>query len=129
MHDEDNKVGLHVSNPRGESWSVYGDTMLLEEVDADNLKKCHAALMASTEEVFDAWSTGRKPALPESFGAWQHAPIISTAFSKENHAPLFNSDGCPRTNINDRNCWSYVSKSGFWSYPTLLFNLKRSANF
>ncbi|KAK3357767.1 hypothetical protein B0T25DRAFT_567017 [Lasiosphaeria hispida] len=52
----DNENGLHVKNPRGESWVAYGDSMLLDTTDEQNLKKCYAALTASANEVFDAWS-------------------------------------------------------------------------
>lgn len=68
------------------------------------------------KEVFDAWSTGQVPE-PASFGAWQYAPIIDSAFSKENHAPLFNQNGNPRVDIDDRNCRKYESSMGFWAYP------------
>lgn len=128
MHDEDGKYGLYVSNPKGESWKMYGDTMLLEEENKSNLNKCHAALMASVQEVFQSWSSGKVPD-PGSFGAWQHAPILATAFSGDNHSPLFNKEGYPRDDIIDRHCQKYKGKWGLWSYPSLLIQLKKSKNF
>jgi len=124
MHSEDNTLGLKVKNPRGESWTAYGDSKLADKENEENLKKCFAALAVSAEEVFQAWKTGKVPA-PSSYGAWQHAPTLESAFESVNHPPMFNRDGCPRTNVLDTNCKTYVDpKDNSWSYPKTLLNLK-----
>jgi len=127
MHEEDNALGLQVENPEGKKWTAYGDSKLLDAVDRDNLARCHDALMASTKEVFDAWNSGQVPSA-DSFGAWRHAPIIQTAFSEKNHAPLFNGDGYPRKDINNRWDRSYKGWWGF-TYPSLWVQLKMSPKF
>lgn len=128
MHDEDNALGLEVENPLGESWKMYGDKKLLDWDNQSNLAKLHSALMASTQEVFTAWSTGIVP-LVDSYTAWSHAPILSSAFSEKNHAPLFNEKGYPRDRIEDRDCREYKGKWGLWSYPSLALQLKFSDAF
>ena len=127
MHDEDNALGLTVQNPAGEEWTAYGDKKLLDYENQSNLKRCHDALMASTTEVYEAWSTGRASE-PDTFKAWSHAPVIDSAFSDKNHAPLFNAEGYPRKDIDDRKDRSY---KGYWefTYPGTLLSLKRSSKF
>lgn len=128
MHDEDNALGLEVENLLGETWKMYGDKKLLNFENQANLAKCHSALMASTQEVFAAWSTGTVPPLG-TYAAWTHAPVLSSAFSEKNHAPLFNDKGYPRDRIEDRQCREYKGKWGFWSYPSLALQLKFSDAF
>ena len=129
MHDEDNAFGLQVDNPKGGHWTVYGDKKLLDECNKSNLAKCYEALMASTREVSDAWSKGNVPH-SDSFGAWLHAPNIASSFSDKNHAPLFNDQGCPRDEIENRWCRKYKGKSSWsWTYPSLLLQLKMSSAF
>ncbi|KAF9888251.1 hypothetical protein FE257_008820 [Aspergillus nanangensis] len=108
MHDEDNAIGLRVSNPHGESWTAYGDKKLLTDDDAENQKRCHRALMASADEVYDAW-TSRKPTPIALFKAWDHAPTLQSAHAQQNHQALFNSDAQLRTPFEDRKSTNYTT--------------------
>ena len=129
MHEEDNALGLTVSNPNGQTWISYGDSKLLDQADTDNLARCHDALMASTDEIYKAWDDSKVPFTdPSQFGAWKFAPIISSAFSEKNHAPLFNEKGYPRVNIDDRWKREYEGWWGF-TYPTTWNSLKSSDKF
>ncbi|KAK0617463.1 hypothetical protein B0T14DRAFT_409399, partial [Immersiella caudata] len=78
MHSEDNKAGLRVNNPLGETWVSYGDSTLLRPENRTNLAKCGEALATSANEVFEAWNKGTIPS-PSSFGAWRHAPTLESA--------------------------------------------------
>ena len=40
MHDEDGKMGLRVANKRGDGWAAFGDGLLLNEENKQNLKVC-----------------------------------------------------------------------------------------
>ncbi|RHZ46473.1 uncharacterized protein CDV56_103736 [Aspergillus thermomutatus] len=108
MHDEDNAIGLQVSNPHGETWTAYGDKKLLTGDDAENQKRCHQALMASADEVYDAW-TSRKPTPIGLFKAWNHAPTLQSAQAKQEHEPLFNPKAQVRTPFEDRRSTNYTS--------------------
>jgi hypothetical protein len=131
MHDEDNALGLHVTNPNNESWQMYGDKRLLSDVDKTNMTYCLAAVQASADEVYEAWKTGTIPPV-ESFQAWKHAPTLESARSDTQLvAPLFNFDNPPkrRADITQRctskytlNYWYWstlilIEKSGLWKYP------------
>jgi len=125
MHGEDNEAGLRVSNPNGKSWVSYGDGKLLEKVDQDNVTHCFNALTVSVNEVFEAWSTGKVP-LPETFGAWKHAPILEKLdypADKENHPPMFNKSGLPRTAILDTTCKTYAAKETTVMYEAAVAQL------
>lgn len=129
MHDEDNAIGLKVKDPSGMGWTMYGDKRLLDDVDKENLNRCQSALKQSAKEIFDAWQSGKKVVItPAEFGAFAFAPVIESAFSDENIAPLFNSDGYPRVDIADRQKREY---QGWWdfTYPTLFYELEESPAF
>ncbi|KAK0641390.1 hypothetical protein B0T16DRAFT_461460 [Cercophora newfieldiana] len=123
MHREDNKAGLHVKNPLGEKWVAFGDSQLLGPDNSTNLAKCQAALAVSAAEVFKAWDTAKVPAA-SSFGAWQHAPTLESALDPANHPPMFNKEGCPRTELLDKTCKTYESMNSLlWTYPTTAVKL------
>ena len=61
MHDEDCAIGLSVRNPGGEWWTCYGDKRALDEVAADNLKRCVAAVQASANEIYAAYTSKTIP--------------------------------------------------------------------
>ncbi|KAI9715405.1 MAG: hypothetical protein M1828_000865 [Chrysothrix sp. TS-e1954] len=127
MHDEDNALGIHVENRDGKKWTIYGDKKLLDECSQEHRALCNVALMASTEEIHNAWTSGVVPDA-NTFAAWKFMPIINSAFSDQNHAPLFNDKGHPRKDVDDR--WRRDYK-GWWTftYPTTLLKLKLSKSF
>lgn len=95
MHDEDGDLGLHVQNPAGDRWKIYGDMKLFDPVNSENLRMCTKAIQVSVQEVYDAYRSGK--VVDESkFGAWTLAPILELISSDpENHSPLLfvKSDG------------------------------------
>jgi hypothetical protein len=122
MHSEDNKAGLRVKNPLGETWVSYGDSTLLRPENRTNLAKCREALATSANEVFEAWNEGIM-ASPPSFGAWRHAPTLESAMDPVNHPPMFNKEGYPRTRVTDITCKTYESANGLWTYPATAVKL------
>ena len=52
MHDEDNAIGLAVTNPNGASWTAYGDKRALDVENKENLQHCIAAVQASADEIY-----------------------------------------------------------------------------
>ena len=110
MHDEDNAIGLEVSNPSGkETWHMYGDKRLLDEEDKENLAFCGQAIQMSADEIYDAWKTGNVPKV-ESFGVWNIAPTLESAREPQTLAPLFGfKDGPPRrANVENRRDKSFT---------------------
>ncbi|KAI0846452.1 fungal fucose-specific lectin-domain-containing protein [Daldinia vernicosa] len=125
MHDEDNAIGLLVSNPSGETWTAYGDKRALDKENQENKDRCIAAIQISAIEIYKAWATKVKP---KDYGAWNHAPTLMSARGKQQLAPLFIGEQ-RRTVIKDRRTWNFTSDwyfdttvalclaSGWWNYP------------
>ncbi|KAI0742642.1 hypothetical protein C8Q80DRAFT_918213 [Daedaleopsis nitida] len=118
MHDEDNAIGISVRNPAGDSWTCWGDQHTLDDVAADNLKHCQAAIQASVDEVYKAYHTGQIPP-PESYTAWTIAPTLESANAPQWLAPLFRcQDGVlqRRKDLADRRRHDYTTD--FWFSAT-----------
>ena len=147
MHDEDNAIGLQVSNPSGCTWHCYGDERLLSPVGKDNLDMCHAALCASVKEIYDAYCCCRQekpeecgkekepeallnPAKEEEeeeeftgYAAWAFAPILSAVRQPQNQTlkPLFVLKAGQikrRADIADRRDQRYTTH--FWYSSTVV---------
>ncbi|KAF2014386.1 hypothetical protein BU24DRAFT_481845 [Aaosphaeria arxii CBS 175.79] len=128
MHDEDNAIGLNVSNPAGRSWSTYGDKRLLDKEDVANKNEAWNAVRTSADEIYQAWKNKKVPAYP-NYGAWNWAPILSKIQDGQLVAPLFRPDGQRRADIRKRcqykftnNYWYWSTAadckvSGLWDYP------------
>lgn len=88
MHDEDGAKGLHVltSGPNIRQWKMYGDKNFLDKENEDNRNYCQLAVQASADEVFKAWKD--KSYIKER-KALEYLPTIESAFSTQNHAPLW----------------------------------------
>lgn len=134
MHDEDNAIGLDVSNPQGDSWHMYGDKRLLDKEDTQNRTLCQKAVQLSADEVYAAWSN-QKVLDPADFQVWQLAPTLESARSSTQAlAPLFTFDAIPerRQDITKRRQYAFTSdywywstlilikQSGLWNYPITL---------
>ena len=132
MHDEDCAIGFQVSNPAGGSWYCYGDKRALDKEDADNLKRCVAAVQASADEIYIAYSTKKAPS-PSSYAAWNIAPTLNSALSTSQQlATLFTFKSERRKDIKKRRVWSFKTDwwfwstalecktSGYWNYPIVL---------
>jgi hypothetical protein len=132
MHDEDSAIGLQVSNPAGESWQCYGDKRALDQESAENLKRCVAAVQASADEIYTAYSTGTAPSSSD-YAAWKIAPTLDSARSTNQQlATLFTFDSGRRKGIKTRRVWEFTTNwwywstlaecklSGYWNYPITL---------
>lgn len=137
MHDEDSAIGLRVQNPRGDSWTMYGDKRLADGVNRRNMMYCNEAIQKSADEIYDCFKT--KQVLPPSrFGVWQIAPTLASANAKQDCCPLFvwrqdqktkewrrkNID--VRMNLDFTNDFWYATTAGYlatssrWKYPMTL---------
>lgn len=88
MHTEEAYLGLFVSNPAGERWVVYGSERALEEAARDNLQRCVAAVQASVDEVYAAFTT-KDIVAQNGYKAWIIAPVSASIWQEKNFAPLF----------------------------------------
>ena len=129
MHDEDCAIGLQVSNPAGGGWKCYGGKQALDEGNAENLRRCVAAVQASVDEIYTAYSTRQAPSA-STYAAWRHAPTLDSARSPSQElAELFTFDLKRRHSITERRVreftdkWQYFTTyvaceaSGHWNYP------------
>ena len=113
MHDEDCAIGLQVSNTAGESWKCYGDKRMLDKEDAENLKRCVAAVQASADEIYTAYKTKQAP---PTYAAWGIAPTLESARSPDQAlAKLFTFDSEKRKDIKKRRVWQFKTNWWFWS--------------
>jgi hypothetical protein len=58
MHDEENKLGLHVHNLRGDHWVAYGDKIYFEAINQQNRALLDEAMQKSVDDVFSAYESG-----------------------------------------------------------------------
>ncbi|KAL1748022.1 fungal fucose-specific lectin-domain-containing protein [Schizophyllum fasciatum] len=134
MHDEDCAIGLSVRNPAGESWACYGDKRALDEVAADNLKRCVAAVQSSADEIYAAYTNKTVPS-PSNYKAWTIAPTLASALGTQTLAPLFKYKDAAQVDVERRKVienrrmreltmnwwfWSTAAEcktSGWWKYP------------
>ncbi|KAK5991224.1 hypothetical protein PT974_09502 [Cladobotryum mycophilum] len=137
MHDEDCALGLTVTNGKGETWDAYGDRMLLDRANSDNLSRCMLAIEASAREVFEAWDKGEpfgKTFIPEPLR------MVPRTVSEDGLAALFRGpdsswdDLYRRVSIDNRTDHSFtkdwhlittlpaLEASKLWEYPMKLHN-------
>ena len=101
MHDEDCAIGLQVKNRACDSWACYGDKRALDEVAADNLKRCVAAVQASADEIYTAY-VGKTIPSPSNYKAWTIAPTLESALGTQDLAPLFKYKDASQTDVERR---------------------------
>jgi hypothetical protein len=89
MHNEDNKLGLTVTNKRGTEFSIWGDKQLFEPQNATNREQMRQALQASADEVYQSYEskTAMRPTDGSGYRPWNYTPV-KTVESKS-HSPLF----------------------------------------
>ncbi|KAI0340287.1 hypothetical protein BDW22DRAFT_1379022 [Trametopsis cervina] len=129
MHDEDSAIGFWVSDVKGETWHCYGDKRALDTENADNLKRCVAAVQASADEVYKAYHSKTAPP-PSKYEVWKIAPTLESAHGmNKTLATLFTFDAGRRQKITDRKQWQFTrnwtfwstwlecQRSGYWKYP------------
>jgi len=90
MHNEDDEIGLTVTNQVGDRWTAYGDHYFFEPKNDKNQALLLRALQASADEIFSAYSTGN---LPETDNVKPLVPFLVADNQKPNShvnsAPLF----------------------------------------
>lgn len=134
MHDEDCAIGLSVKNTSGETWACYGDKRALDEVDADNVKRCVAAVQASADEIYAAYTSKTIPS-SSSYKAWTIAPTLESALGTQTLGPLFKYKDSTQKDVERRKVienrymrdltmswwfWSTAAEcktNGWWNYP------------
>ena len=107
MHNEENAVGLNVTNARGDSWKSYGDARLFESYNKKTREITIEALKIVINEVYSAFTTGQVPTNKYS-AAYQ---LIPQAL-QENPSPMFINDRnniqiLYRSDLDDINCKDY----------------------
>ena len=85
MHDEDGKMGLRVANKRGDGWAAFGDGLLLNEENKQNLKFVIEAVGKSVDQVFEAYNYPSRDL--NTAVVTDIIPILDE--EGKNHAPLF----------------------------------------
>lgn len=114
MHDEDCAIGLSVENPKGETWTAYGDKKALDQANVDNKNRCIAAVQASADEIFQAFTSKTVPAEAD-YKAWAYAPTLASATGPQALVPLFKSGTVRRVDIKNRRLSEFTNS--FW-FPT-----------
>ncbi|KAI0676396.1 fungal fucose-specific lectin-domain-containing protein [Trametes maxima] len=121
MHDEDAAIGLSVKNPAGRSWDCYGHGRALDRAAATNLKCCVAAIQASADEVYEAYS-GNAVLETQSYKAWAFAPTLESVHDVQTLTPLFTysedgpkKDVLRRKTIASRRCRAFTTD---WCFQT-----------
>lgn len=137
MHDEDNAIGLQAQNKATkDSWTMYGDKRLLDEVNKDNLERCRSALQASVDEVYNVFK-GQKIPDPPDYQALTHVCDLDAVRGEQVLKHLFTFQNERRTVITNRReftpkkdwwfattaieCWN----SGWWEYPITIDGPKK----
>lgn len=114
--------GLTVTNPLGKTWVSHGDKYLMDHDDTENVNMALNALQASAGEIYVAWKSGGFSPDPAGFRAWQYAPTLASAESRNQVlAPLFTPKDQRRSDIAKRTVWQFTS---FFTYPTTLVELE-----
>lgn len=131
MHQEDNVLGLWLTNKRGDKWQVFGDTKMFDPGNALNCKFMLQGLQTSVSEVYEAFKAGSGAPTkdPSTYGVWNIAP--SAEIPGSNHQPLFRQDGWYRSPINDPKSKSYTDPTPWYNkgYKLLAIDLFSSDYF
>ena len=131
MHDEDNALGLTVSNPAGETWKAYGDKKLFEPDNARNCERLRWALQASANEIFKVYKSKQVIQDASKFAAWKHAPTLASLYGNANHSPMWKVDGgggklMVRDRVDDKECWSHHELGAWETFASVYTVLRRS---
>ena len=131
MHDEDNALGLTVSNPAGETWKAYGDKKLFEQGNERNCERLRRALQASANEIFKVYKSKQVIQDTSKFAAWKHAPTLASLYSNaSNHSPMWKMNGdklLVRDRVDDKDCHSHHELGTWETFASVYTQLNRSA--
>jgi hypothetical protein len=87
MHNEDNKLGITVTNKKGQEFSIWGDKQLFEPQNKTNLEMMRQGLQASVNEVWEAFDSKNAKRPSDGYRAWDYAPHATV--EGKSHYPLF----------------------------------------
>ncbi len=121
MHAEENQYGLHVHNNRGDSWVAFGDHRFFDTENAQNSAIMHEALVASTDEVYQAFLSRQMPIKYQALELVPE-PDENASNAKYDIAPLFYWNSKSETIMrrsNTRNVHSTEYTSWWWGWSTL----------
>ncbi|KAF4337497.1 phosphatidylcholine-hydrolyzing phospholipase c [Fusarium beomiforme] len=109
MHNEDNALGITVTNKQGTKFTIWGDKQLFESKNAKNKEIMKQALQASVDEVYEAFEskTANPPADRLSYRAWNYAPLH--VVDSEGHSPLFIQ--------HEFSWWDKIKLKGVFEWP------------
>ena len=74
MHNEDNKLGITVTNKSGDESTCWGDKQMFEEENKENKEFMRQRLQASVDEVYEAFESKRAKKPEEGYRPWNYAP-------------------------------------------------------
>ncbi|MCJ1354020.1 MAG: hypothetical protein MMC33_004007 [Icmadophila ericetorum] len=129
MHDEDNALGLTVSNPAGKTWKAYGDKRLFEKDNEENCEYMRRALQASANEIFKVYKSKKVIEDTAIFAAWKHAPTLESLYRNGNHSPMWKTDNgklLVRDRVDDRNCFAWHELGWSETFASVYTQLRRS---
>ena len=89
MHDEDNLLGLRVTNKDGLAWRAYGDRHYFSPAHRKGREAAEACSQRSIDEVFNAFKTGHVITNPTEFGVKNCLPNVARTGKGGNHFPMF----------------------------------------
>ena len=87
MHNEDNKLGITVTNKKGEEFTIWGDKQMFEEQNKKNKEMMRQGLQASVNEVYEAFESKKAKRPEEGYRPWNYAP--NQVVAAKSHSPLF----------------------------------------
>lgn len=122
MHNEENKLGLHVHNDLGEQWMVYGDYSYFNPYNQTNQQMLLKALQQSADEIFETYYTG---VIPDKNIILGMVPQVEPSTSENNMdiAPMFYWDK-HRKELYRRadlsNPYDHHWTNSWWAWSTLI---------
>lgn len=122
MHGEENELGFHVHNKKGEKWLAYGDKLYLHECNKINRAKTEAILQISADEIFYAYQFGTAPSSSVVTDLIPEPNELGNA-SAEDIAPLFYWDEKSKNLYRRTNMASPFDRrwtTNWWGWSTLL---------
>jgi len=113
MHNEENKLGLTVTNKKKLEYKIVGDKQLYAPENSTNRELMRQALQTSVNEVWDAYKTktAKRPTDGGGYSAWDYAPYKSV--DSKNHSPLFKEYKLSWAEQNLLGHWPILVRSPF----------------
>lgn len=126
MHQEDCRLGLIVSNARGNTWKAYGDAYYLDPRNQASRDLLNSAMQASADEIYTAYLSGRLPATDSVLLLIPDLKkLTANDNNRSNTSPMFywdeaNKTLMRRTNLKDPTVYAWTAE---WSVMDTLKEL------